>query len=61
MTRRQFLFLPLTLLAPTHPQPEPQLHEKYIQAIEMMADSFQTLDGENLRYWLTTHPVVMSN
>lgn len=52
MTRRQFLFLPLTLLAPIRPQPDTiQLHEKYIMAIGMMADSFE-VGGVNLRHWL---------
>lgn len=53
MTRRQFLFLPLTLLAPQPPHSEPtvQLHEKHIQAIEMMADSFE-VNGVSLRHWL---------
>jgi len=51
MTRRQFFLLPLALLAPKRPQPDTQLHEKYIQAIGMMANSFE-VGGVNLRHWL---------
>jgi hypothetical protein len=55
MTRRQFLCLPLALLAPIRPQPDTQLHEKHIQAIRMMADSFE-VNGVSLRDWIDHSP-----